>query len=123
MRLSRPALPFGESPPCISTTLSVPLVNGCRVGPGIRHRDQQSHSVGAQSGGLSVYSRGTTEADRAAIEEILHGRIVSLQKAGKIAAEILYLNVGELPEVDRQFLVERQLISREHADSEGRGPW
>ena len=30
-----------------------------------------------------------------------------------------YLNVNELKVIDRQFLVERQLISREHAESEG----
>jgi protein arginine kinase len=60
-----------------------------------------------------------TDADRARIEEILHGRIVSLQQANKVPADTLYLNVSELDEVDRQFLVERQLISREHAESEG----
>jgi protein arginine kinase len=60
-----------------------------------------------------------TDADRAAIEEILHGRIIALQESGKIPPETLYLNVSQLPEIDRQFLVERQLISREHAESEG----
>lgn len=60
-----------------------------------------------------------TEADRAAIEEILRGRILALQAAGKISPDTLYLNVSELSTVDRQLLVERQLISREHADSEG----
>ena len=33
--------------------------------------------------------------------------------------EVLYLKVNELSEVDRQFLVERQLISRELADAQG----
>jgi protein arginine kinase len=60
-----------------------------------------------------------TDTDRAEIEKILHGRIDSLREAGKAPADSLYLKVSELPEVDRQFLVERQLISREHADSEG----
>lgn len=32
---------------------------------------------------------------------------------------LLYLDVDQLPQLDRQFLVERQLISREHADSHG----
>ena len=31
----------------------------------------------------------------------------------------LYVDVGQLETVDRQFLVERQLISRELADSDG----
>ena len=35
------------------------------------------------------------------------------------AVELEYLNVNELKGIDRQFLVERQLISREHAESEG----
>ena len=30
-----------------------------------------------------------------------------------------YLDVADLEQIDRQFLVERQLISREHADSSG----
>src|SRR5215218_8083777 len=59
------------------------------------------------------------DADRAEIERILHGRVESLRTAGKAPAESLYLKVSELAEVDRQFLVERQLISREHAQSEG----
>lgn len=60
-----------------------------------------------------------TDADRAEIEKILHGRVEALRAAGKAPQESLYLNVSELAEVDRQFLVERQLISREHAQSEG----
>ncbi|HEX6961314.1 MAG TPA: protein arginine kinase [Lacipirellula sp.] len=60
-----------------------------------------------------------TDADRAEIEKILHGRIDALREAGKAPADSLYLKVSDLPEVDRQFLVERQLISREHAESEG----
>jgi protein arginine kinase len=60
-----------------------------------------------------------TDADRAEIEKILHGRIDALRESGKAPADSLYLKVSELAEVDRQFLVERQLISREHAESEG----
>lgn len=65
-----------------------------------------------------------TESDREQIEQILHARIEALQAAGKLPAsnpgdELHYVNVGKLDEVDRQFLVERQLISREHADAEG----
>ena len=60
-----------------------------------------------------------TDADRVAIEEILRGRISALQAEGKVTDRLLYVDVSELEEVDRQFLVERQLISREHADSNG----
>ncbi|MAT68863.1 MAG: protein arginine kinase [Planctomycetaceae bacterium] len=61
----------------------------------------------------------TTEADRAAIEKILHGRLQEMQDSGRAPADLIYVDVGDLPELDRQFLVERQLISREHAESEG----
>ncbi len=61
----------------------------------------------------------TTEGDRAEIEKIVHGRISALQEAGKMSSDTLYVNVGELEDVDRQFLVERQLISRELAEGEG----
>lgn len=60
-----------------------------------------------------------TDADRAEIERILHTQVDTLRQAGKVPADSLYLKVSDLPEVDRQFLVERQLISREHADSDG----
>ncbi|MCA9237063.1 MAG: protein arginine kinase [Planctomycetales bacterium] len=60
-----------------------------------------------------------TEADRVEIEKILHGRIESLQVSGRAPQDLMYVDVGELPAIDRQFLVERQLISREHAESEG----
>ncbi|MBI3467310.1 MAG: protein arginine kinase [Planctomycetes bacterium] len=53
--------------------------------------------------------------DRADIERTLRTRILGIQKTG----DVLYIDVSKLPGLDRQFLVERQLISREHADSEG----
>ncbi len=61
----------------------------------------------------------TTEADRAEIEKTLHSHVMALQESGKFPRETLYFNVGELEEVDRQFLVERQLISREQSEGEG----
>ena len=61
----------------------------------------------------------TTDSDRAEIEKILHGRVDELQAAGKVSSETLYVDVGELDDLDRRFLVERQLISREHAESQG----
>lgn len=65
-----------------------------------------------------------TDSDREQIEQILHARIEALQAAGKLPSaaptdELHYVDVGGLEEIDRQFLVERQLISREHADAEG----
>ena len=56
-----------------------------------------------------------SEADRTRIETMLRERVSVLQDA----SELLYLDVERLPGVDRQFLVERHLISREHAESQG----
>ena len=61
----------------------------------------------------------TTDSDRTEIEKILHGRVDELQATGKVSSETLYVDVGELDDLDRRFLVERQLISREHAESQG----
>ncbi len=61
----------------------------------------------------------TTDSDRTEIEKILHDRVDELQTAGKVSSETLYVDVGELDDLDRRFLVERQLISREHAESQG----
>jgi protein arginine kinase len=59
-------------------------------------------------------SRATVQ-DRSRIEKTLHERIPA------IAAEtdVLYVNLAQLDKVDRQFLVERHLISREHAEAQG----
>jgi len=56
-----------------------------------------------------------TEFDRAAIEKTLRVRVAEIEDTSPLS----YLDVNQLDELDRQFLVERQLISREHADSEG----
>jgi protein arginine kinase len=56
-----------------------------------------------------------TDQERGEVEEFLRGQLA--QSAS--AKQLDYLNVGQLEEVDRQFLVERQLISREHAEAEG----
>ncbi len=57
----------------------------------------------------------TTPQDRLYIEKTLHDRIFEIIAQN----EILYLDVNELEKVDRQFLVERHLISREHAEAQG----
>ncbi len=56
-----------------------------------------------------------SEQDRADIERFLRERI-AMAPVGKSLESI---DVGGLEEIDRQFLVERQLISREHADAQG----
>ena len=57
----------------------------------------------------------STEFDRAQIERLIRDRISDL--SDKHAWD--YVDVNELEGIDRQFLVERQLISREHAESDG----
>jgi len=53
--------------------------------------------------------------DRAQIENSLHEAVLKVAEDGNL----LYIDVEELAGVDRQFLVERQLISREHAEAQG----
>ena len=56
-----------------------------------------------------------SDADRARIEDTLHGCVSALQEE----SQLLYVDIKTLAELDRQFLVERHLISREHAESHG----
>lgn len=56
-----------------------------------------------------------SDADRKRVEEVLKGAVQGIEDASRL----LYVEVDDLAEVDRQFLVERHLISREHAESEG----
>jgi protein arginine kinase len=56
----------------------------------------------------NAYDKGTIEQSLRAKFEHVDG-----------LSHLLYLDVAKLEKVDRQFLVERQLISRELADSEG----
>jgi protein arginine kinase len=55
-----------------------------------------------------------TAADRMELERTLRERILQIRPA-----HLEYVDVNKLEGLDRQFLVERQLISREHAESEG----
>jgi protein arginine kinase len=55
------------------------------------------------------------DATRQEIETLLKDRLKSLSVDDKL----VYLPVNGLESLDRQFLVERQLISREHAESHG----
>lgn len=54
-------------------------------------------------------------SDRAELERILHERVLRSQ----VTNEMTYVDVSKLQSLDRQFLVERQLISRELAEAEG----
>ncbi len=56
-----------------------------------------------------------TDADRTEIEHQLRTRLATFDKPTNVS----YVDVKELDAIDRQFLVERQLISREHAESDG----
>ena len=59
-------------------------------------------------------NRASTQ-DRADVERLLRERIASVPLGGGLD----YIDVGRLEDVDRRLLVERQLISREHADAQG----
>src|SRR5689334_20687957 len=56
-----------------------------------------------------------SQQDRTDIESQLRETVMQYDSS----ADLDYVNVNELKGIDRQFLVERQLISREHAESEG----
>lgn len=60
-----------------------------------------------------------TPADRVEIEKILRKRIGSLKDSKKFPGELLYVDVSQLEEIDRMFLMERQLISRELSEGSG----
>lgn len=55
----------------------------------------------------------TTPQDRTRIEKILRERVAAIVPQD----ELLYVDVSQLEKIDRQFLVERHLISREHAEA------
>lgn len=55
------------------------------------------------------------EQEKTETEKFLKDRIATVP----VGKSLEYIDVGHLEEVDRQFLVERQLISREHADAQG----
>ena len=56
-----------------------------------------------------------SDQDRGDVERFLRERISS----SSVGKQLDYIDVGRLEEIDRQFLVERQLISREHAEAQG----
>jgi protein arginine kinase len=61
------------------------------------------------------FIRRCSAQERKAIEKMVHDRLLEIPGFD----ELYYVRVDELTQVDRQFLTERQLISREHAEAEG----
>lgn len=61
------------------------------------------------------FIRRCTDIDRVNIESAVRERLQSDQRFGQFS----FLNVANLDDIDRQLLVERQLISRELAGAEG----
>ena len=61
------------------------------------------------------FIRRCTDIDRANIESTVRER---LSKDDRLK-DMTFINVADLENIDRQFLVERQLISREHAEADG----
>jgi protein arginine kinase len=61
------------------------------------------------------FIRRCTDIDRANIESTVRERLSQEPRL----TELTFINVADLETIDRQFLVERQLISREHANSDG----
>lgn len=61
------------------------------------------------------FIRRCSDEDRLSIERTVRARMDKIEQL----ATVRYVDVEELSEVDRQFLVERQLISRELAEADG----
>ena len=61
------------------------------------------------------FVRRTGDEERASISKLVRKKIEAVEQW----ENVLYLEVDRLDEVDRQFLVERQLMSRELADGDG----
>ncbi len=61
------------------------------------------------------FVRKCTSHDREAIVRQINERVLQSDSL----KDAMWLNINDLDEVDRQFLVERQLISREHAEADG----
>jgi len=85
-----------------------------RIGSRVGHCDQQPDRLARKLAEFPFISRAAP-GDRAEIERMLRERV--MRSPG--AAEMIYFDVNKLEGIDRQFLVERQLISREHAEAEG----
>lgn len=61
------------------------------------------------------FIRRCSDEDRISIERTVRAKMETINGWD----EVRYIDLEQLPEIDRQFLVERQLISREMADADG----
>ena len=61
------------------------------------------------------FIRRCSDEDRISIERTVRAKMDSIDGWD----EVRYIDIEQLPELERQFLVERQLISREMADADG----
>src|SRR5262249_39709452 len=61
------------------------------------------------------FTNRASTAQKAELESLLRDRVTRLD----LPHPVSFINVAALPPLDRQFLVERQLISRELANAEG----
>ncbi len=61
------------------------------------------------------FIRKCNDFDRANIESLVRDRLAGESRL----RDLTFIDVADLDSVDRQLLVERQLISREHADADG----
>lgn len=61
------------------------------------------------------FVRRASDDEKSQIAKLVHNKIESLDSWDRM----LYFDVEQLDDIDRQFLVERQLMSREMAESEG----
>ncbi len=61
------------------------------------------------------FIRRCSDEDRVSIERTVRAKMESIEGW----SDVRYVDIEQLPEIDRQFLVERQLISREIADADG----
>jgi protein arginine kinase len=61
------------------------------------------------------FIRRCSDEDRISIERTVRAKMETIDGWD----EVRYIDLEQLPEIDRQFLVERQLISREMADADG----
>ncbi|HEY0007431.1 MAG TPA: protein arginine kinase [Tepidisphaeraceae bacterium] len=66
--------------------------------------------------GYNFLSR-CTRAQRNALEQ--KSRAAILSAGGQLAENLFYVDLADAPEIDRQLLVERHLISKPHAAAEG----
>lgn len=62
------------------------------------------------------FIRKCSDTDRVEVETILHKAIAEIDSWQE---RVEYVDVSDLSELDRQFLMERQLISREHSEGSG----